>query len=153
MLILILKDNRRIALIDSGCDCAPRPYFPWLGQIAPDFGAVLGGSADECHEYMADATAFGGQDNAEMTQIAKEIQADEPGLSEADAWAQATEGCLGLNGGAEWIGQDDWGFWNPAKEERARILQALKVLRACDGDEEHACSVLKALGMVAEVVE
>ena len=153
MLILTLEDNRRITLIDSGCDVSPRPYFPWLGQISPTFGAVLGGSEDECHEYLSDAIGYGGQDNAEMTQIAKEIQVDEPGLSEDEAWNQATEGCLPLNGGAEWISQDDWGFWTPTKEARAQILHALKILRAVDGDEEHACSVLRVLGMSPQVVE
>jgi hypothetical protein len=102
---------------------------------------------------MADATGYGGQDGAEMSQIAKEIQADEPGLSEEEAWNQATEGCLDLNGGAEWIGQDDWGFWVPSVQETKTLLKALKILRACEGDEDHACAVLRVLGMVAEVVE
>jgi hypothetical protein len=151
MLILTLEDNRKVCLIDSGCDLSPRPYFPWLGQISPTFGAVLGDSESDCHEYLADATAFGGQDNTEMAQIAKDIQADEPGLSEDEAWNQATEGCLALNGGAEWINQDDWGFWVPSVQETKTLMEALKILRACDGDEEHACSVLRVLGMSPEV--
>jgi hypothetical protein len=151
MLILTLEDNRQVHLIDSGCDLSPRPYFPWLGQISPTFGAVLGDSESDCHEYLADAIGFGGQDNSDMSQIAKEIQADEPGLSEDEAWNQATEGCLALSGGAEWIGQDDWGFWTPSIQETKTLLQALKILRACDGDEGHSCAVLKVLGLVVEV--
>ena len=125
---LTLSDGRHVYLVDSGCDTSPKMHLVWLGQISPDFIAVYGDNEGEAHEYAADGIGFKALDNEYVNTLCKEFIAD--GDTEEKAWEHATEGMLPLNGGAEWIGSDDYGFWNASKKDRALMRAALAKMRA-----------------------
>lgn len=126
---LTLADGRTVLLVDTGCDLSPHIHLVWLGQISPTFVAVLGDNEGEAHEYAADAIEFPGLDMADVIQLAKECEAD--GDTEDLAWEHATEGMLALNGGAEWIDADDWGFWSTrSPADLALIWSTLLQMRA-----------------------
>ena len=127
-----LPSGHKVHLVDTGCDIAPRMHFVWLGQISPDFAAVYGDDEGEAHEYFADAIGFSALSNECVAQLAKECQ-DDKALGNNEAWAEATEGMLALNGGAEWIDNGDWGFWNPTKDEMAALKIACETLRNAEG--------------------
>ncbi len=152
-MLTITINNRTVTLVLGGCSDSPGAEFPWIGQIGTTFGAVLGSDNAAAIEALADAIGFAGLDNDEVCAIAKEIQNDEPGTTEESAWNQATEGSIPLNGGAEWVEADDWGFWNPDKETREKTMLALRVFDALKGDEDATLAVLKVLGFRAEVCE
>ncbi len=130
---LTLADGRTVVLVDSGCDLNPKPHLVWLGQISPTFVAVLGDSESDAFEYAEDAIGFGALDNEYINTLCKEAMAD--GLTEGKAWEQATEGMLALNGGAEWIDNDDYGFWTASKDDYAKISKYLNHMRKVEWNE------------------
>lgn len=149
LILTLPQSNRKVHVVPNcGTD---RIHCVWLGQISPDFAVVCGGSEDEAHGSFADAIYYPATSNEDLSKLAKEIQADDPDLTEESAWDQATEGCLALNGGAEWIDQDDWGFWSPSVEEEKILKTAAKILEACNDDPETAYRVLRILGYSSEV--
>jgi hypothetical protein len=124
----ITINGRKVHLVDTGGDTKPKVHLVWLGQISPDFIAVLGGSEDEAHEAAADAIDFPGLSHEEVSERYNECLID-CDHDEYAAWEAATAGMLDLNGGEKWIDSVDWGFWNADKQERGTIRAALLALR------------------------
>jgi len=129
----IKLNNREVLIIDTGCDLSPKAHYVWLGQISPTFAVVFGDSEDSAHEYMADEIGFGALDNEFICKLAEELQRDDPTLHNDEAWMNATEGMLPLNGGAEWIDNDDWGFWSPSLAEEKILKIACQTIRNIEG--------------------
>lgn len=123
-------DGRTVVLVDSGCDLSPRLHLVWLRETECEpaiFGAVLGDNEDAAHEYLADAVQGKFLSAAHVNQLAKEALAE--GLSPEDAWAQATDELLPLNGGAEYIDAGDWGWWSAALAGEKLIRAHLELMR------------------------
>ena len=127
---ITLQSGRTVTILE-GCGRGPM-HFPWLGNIAPDYGVIIGGCEDEAHETLADAIDFHGIDMSEMDQLTTEMQEDDPELSDDDAWMQAADGYLDLNGGESWISPENWGFWSPTRAERDEIKQVIAAMQALD---------------------
>jgi hypothetical protein len=125
----ITISDRTVVLVDSGCDINPKVHCVWLGQISPTFAAVLGGCDDDAIEEAADAIEYKATSMEDMNRLANEMLVDCNG-DEEKAWDTATDGAFGLNGGAEWIDADEWGFWTPrTKDDAKQIADALRALR------------------------
>jgi hypothetical protein len=125
----ITISDRTVVLVDSGCDISPRVHYVWLGQISPTFIAVLGGCGEDAIEEAADAIGYKATSMDDMFTLTNEMLADCDG-DEEKAWEAATEGAFPLNGGAEWIDADEWGFWTPrTKDDTTQIADALRALR------------------------
>jgi hypothetical protein len=125
----ITISDRTVVLVDSGCDISPRVNYVWLGQISPTFLAVIGGCEEDAIEEAADAIGYKVTDIEDMFKLANEMLEDCDG-DEEKAWEAATEGAFPLNGGAEWIAADEWGFWTPRnKDDKKQIADALRALR------------------------
>jgi len=125
---IINLNGKRIHIVDTGCDITPRLHYVWLNQHGTDYACVVGGSQDEAHEAFADAIGYEALNNDEVSDLVKECLADCEGDEEA-AWEAATECMLPLNGGAEWIDADEYGFWHPEKEMAQACQVAADVLR------------------------
>lgn len=125
---IIKLNGRNVHVIDSGCDTSPKLHFVWLSQISSDFACVIGGSEDEAHEYFADAIEYVALNNDEISDLTNECLSDCNG-DEEHAYAAATEGMLPLNGGAEWIDANEYGFWSPDANDIKALKVASNVMR------------------------